>query len=180
MLNGVPDTGPLREGGRMPIDLASAAQKYATVTPQMANVWQARAQAAAQEWEQKAKSPETEAYWQQRVIEAAQNQARLKGLMQVSAADYAAGVAAGAEAYRSKVSTVAPQRWQQKFAPYAEVIDRVVATLPAKTTDVAQNVMNRVVPIATALRQAKVQGAVTRVFGGTPTPTMTMTSPFVR
>jgi len=166
----------------MAIDLNAAAQKYATVTPALANVWQQRAQAAAQEWEQKAKSPETEQYWAQRVMEAAQNQARLKGLMNVSAADYAQGIAAGASVYQQKVSTVAPQRWQQKFAPYAEVIDRVVATLPPKTTDVTQNVLNRVAPIAQALRQAKMQGAVQRVF--TPTTTTmggaTLTSPFTR
>ena len=164
----------------MPIDLAAAANKYATVTPQMVNVWQQRAQAAAQEWENKAKSPETENYWAQRVIEAAQNQARLKGLMNVSATDYSAGIAAGTEAYRSKVSTIAPQRWQQKFAPYAEVIDRVVATLPAKTTDVVQNVMNRVAPIAQALRQAKIQGVTQRVLGPTPAPTAHVRTPFMR
>lgn len=166
----------------MPIDLNAAMQKYATVTPALANVWQQRAQAAAQEWEAKAKSPETEQYWAERVMEAVQNQARLKGLMGVSASDYAQGIAAGASIYQQKVSTIAPQRWMQKFAPYADVIDRVKATLPPKTTNVTQNVLNRVAPIAQALKQAKMQGATQRVFGPQTTTlgTTTMTYPFAR
>jgi len=154
----------------MAIDLNAAMQKYATVTPQMANVWQQRATAAAQKWEANAKSPQTEQYWAQRVVEAAQNQARLRGLQNVTAADYSAGIQAGVQAYQNKVSTIAPQKWMNKFAPYAQIIDQVVATLPPKTTDVATNVMNRVVPIATALRQAKLQGISARAGIGTPAP----------
>ena len=110
-----------------------------------------------------------EQYWAQRVVEAAQNQARLRGLQNVTAADYSAGIQAGVQAYQNKVSTIAPQKWMNKFAPYAQIIDQVVATLPPKTTDVATNVMNRVVPIATALRQAKLQGISARA-GITPAP----------
>lgn len=149
----------------MPIDIQSAAQKYATVTPAMAGVWQQRAMQNAEKWEQNAKSPQAEQFWAQRVVEAAQNQARLRGLQRVTAQDYAQGIQVGAQVYEQKVSTVAPQRWAQRFEPYANVIDNVVTRLPPKTTDVAQNVINRVIPIATALREAKLRGAM-----GAPAP----------
>jgi len=156
----------------MPIDVNLAAQKYATVTPQMAGIWQQRAMESAQKWEQNAKSPQTEQYWAAKVMEAAQNQARLRGLQAVSAQDYVAGIQAGANVYQQKVSTVAPQRWATKFEPFARIIDSVVARLPPKTTDVQQNVINRVVPIATSLHQAKVGRTVAtapRTPMGTPT-----------
>jgi len=168
----------------MPIDVNAAAQKYAAVTPAMAQVWQQRAQAAAQKWEQNAKSVEAEQYWAQRVVEAAQSQARLRGLQAVSAQDYSQGIQVGANVYREKVSTVAPQRWARKFEPYAQIIDQVVATLPPKTTDVAQNVLSRVVPIAQALRNAKIQGTAPVTGMGTPTvtaaPTFGARAPFLR
>jgi len=56
--------------------------------------------------------------------------------------------------YQSKTAN-AGGKWANRFAPYAQTIDRVVATLPPKSTDVTQNVMQRVAPIATALRQQK-------------------------
>jgi len=168
----------------MPIDLNAAAQKYAAVTPAMAPVWQQRAQAAAQKWEQNAKSMEAEQYWAQRTIEAAQNQARLRGLQFVTAQDYSQGIQVSANVYREKVSTIAPQRWMRKFEPYAQVIDQVVATLPPKTTDVVQNVLNRVAPIAQALRQAKIQGVAPVTGMGTPTatpaPAPGLRAPFLR
>jgi len=168
----------------MPIDVNAAAQKYAAVTPAMAQIWQQRASAAAQKWEQNAKSMEAEQYWAQRVVEAAQQQARLRGLQAVSAQDYAQGIQVGANVYREKVSTIAPQRWARKFAPFAQVIDQVVASLPPKTTDVVQNVLNRVAPIAQALRQAKLAGVVAPTGMGTPTPTPApapgLRAPFLR
>ena len=156
----------------VPIDLGSAANKYATVTPASAGTWQNRAQAAAQVWEANAKSPQTEQYWAQRVMEAAQSQARLRGLQNVSAADYAQGVANSAQIFSQKTAA-ASGKWQNKFAPYAQIINTIVPSLPAKTTDVATNVQNRVVPIAVALRQAKLGGAIS----GVGSPTMTPLSP---
>lgn len=152
----------------VPIDLGTAAQKYTQNTPASANVWQQRASAAAQLWEQNAKSPQTEQYWAQRVTEAAQNQARLRGLQNVSAADFSAGIQMGVQNFQAKTAQ-ASGKWQQRFAPYANVINSVVGSLPAKTTDVATNVANRVTPIAVALRQAKLGGAMTRTVptGGT-------------
>ncbi|RLI91998.1 MAG: hypothetical protein DRO95_03155, partial [Candidatus Altiarchaeales archaeon] len=161
----------INEVEKMPIDLNAAAQKYAQVTPAAAPRWQQRATAAAQVWEQNAKSPQAEQYWAQRVMEAAQNQARLRGLQNVTASHYAQGVQAGTQAYQQKVSQVGATKWQQKFAPYANVIDSVVSSLPPKTTDVTQNVMNRVVPIAQALRQAKVGGVAAT--GPAPAPGFT-------
>ena len=159
----------------MPIDVNLAAQKYATVTPQMAGVWQQRAAANAEKWEQNAKSRQAEEYWRQRITEAAQNQARLRGLERVTANDFVAGINAGATVYQQKVQTIAPRKWAEKFEPYARVIDSVTERLPPKTTDVQQNVMNRVVPIAQALRQAKVGRAtvgITRTAIRTPAPTL--------
>lgn len=74
-----------------------------------------------------------------KVDEGAANEAmRAKG-----ASAYAAGTAAGADKFSKNV------------APYLDTIDRVRTSLPARTRDAAQNVANRVTPLAVALQKQK-------------------------
>lgn len=47
------------------------------------------------------------------------------------------------------------------FQPFAPILEGIVSALPARTQDPAQNVSNRVTPIATGLANAKKQ-----VYGG--------------
>jgi len=54
-------------------------------------------------------------------------------------------------------------KWAARFQPYANVINNVVSTLPARVPgQPTQNVMNRVAPIAEALYNARISGATTR------------------
>jgi len=151
----------------MPIDLGTAQAKYTQNTPASVGFWQQKAMANAPKWEANAKSPATEQYWAARVTEAAQRQARLRGLAAVTQADYSAGVQAGAGTFQAKTAGAGP-KWAMKFEPYGRVIDTIVPGLAAKTPDVRTNVMNRVAPIAEALRNAKIGVGVARVL---PTPT---------
>lgn len=60
----------------------------------------------------------------------------------------------GQAAYSTAVQNAAP-KWGQATAPYLDVIDAVVPTLPARTRDVAANVNGRVLPLAQKLRAKK-------------------------
>jgi len=74
-----------------------------------------------------------------KVDEGAANEAmRLKG-----ATAYASGTAAGAD------------KFSKNSGAYFDAIDRTVASLPARTRDAAQNVANRVTPLAVALQKLK-------------------------
>jgi len=163
----------------MAIDLGMAQQKYAQNTPASAQFWAQAATNKANKWEERAKSMEAEQNYAAGVQFAVQNQLRAKGLQNVTAQDYAAGVQNAVNVYQQKTS-VASGKWQQRFAPYADVIDRVVSTLPARQPgNAAANVMNRVAPIAQALQQAKLSGVVSRFtpLGSTPTTPTTTTTP---
>ena len=155
--------------------LGEIAGKYASNAVNAAPVWRARAAAEAPKWEQNAKSQQAEANYAAGVQLAAQNQLRLKGLQNVTANDFANAVAGSQDVYAYKVS-VSGGKWQNRFAPYAETIDRTVATLPAKMPgQVRENIMNRVVPIAEALHNQRMGGVAARTVG-MPTP-MAPTAP---
>jgi len=150
--------------------LAEIAGKYATNATNAAGYWASRAASEAPKWEQNAKSQQAEQNYAAGVQLAIQNQLRLKGLQEVSAQDFANAVSASQDVYAYKVST-SGAKWQNKFAPYAQTIDRVVPTLAPKIPgQVRENVINRVVPIAEALHQQKIGGVVARTVG-LPTPT---------
>jgi len=142
----------------MPIDLNLAAQKYAQNTPASANFWAQAAQNAAGKWEQKAKSQEAEQNYATAMQYVIQNQLRLKGLQNVTATDYAQGVANSVNVFQTKTAN-AHMKWQNRFAPFASIIDRIVETLPPKIPgNPDANIDNRVKPIARALHDAKVRG----------------------
>ena len=150
----------------MAIDLNLAAQKYAQNTPASANFWAQAAQSKANEWEAKAKSQEAEQNYAQAMQFVVQNQLRLKGLQNVTATDYAQGVANSMNVFQTKTAN-ASGKWQNRFAPFASIIDRVVDTLPPRTPgNPDANIDNRVKPIARALHEAKVRG----VTGGYAAP----------
>ena len=150
--------------------LGEIATKYATNAVNAAPTWASRAAAEAEKWEQNAKSQQAEANYAAGVQLAVQNQLRLKGLQNVTAQDFANAVSGAQDVYAYKVS-ISGTKWQNRFAPFAQTIDRVVATLPPKVPgQVRENVINRVVPIAEALHQQKMGGVVARTVG-LPTPT---------
>jgi len=151
--------------------LRDLATKYQQRAVNAAPEWRVRASEAAEKWEQNAKSTQAEQNYAAGVQQAIENQLRLRGLEPVSAQDFASAVSQAQDVYAYKVS-VSGDKWENKFAPYAEEIDRVVPTLPPKTPGaVRENILNRVVPIAEALHQRKIRGVVTRTLGvgaGTP------------
>jgi len=151
--------------------LGEIAAKYATNAMNAASEWARNAAQAADKWDRNSKSADAERNYATGVQYAAQNQLRLRGLQNVSAADWSAAVSGSQDVYAYKVSIASP-KWQQKFEPYAQELDRIVPTLPSRIPgSPRENVMNRVVPIAEALHAKKVGGAVTRALGPTATPT---------
>jgi len=141
-----------------PIDLNEAMQKYAQNTPAAAQRWANRATARAQIWEANAKSQQAEANYATAMQYVIQNQLRLRGLQNVTAADYSQGVQNSIQVYQQKTS-MAGMKWQQRFAPYANIINNLLPTLPPKVPgQPRQNWLNRGAPIAEALHQAKLAG----------------------
>jgi len=167
----------------MAIDVNTAAQYYASGTAANVQKWATKAAQAASEWEQRAKSPDAEQNYAEGVQRAVQYQLRLKGLQDVSASEWASAVQGSGSVYQQKTS-MAVNKWAQKFAPYAQIIDRVVSTLPPKVPGQGvQNWLNRGAPIVEALQSAKLQGTMTsRPAPMTRTPTVGggITSPFMR
>ena len=142
----------------MSINVNEAAQYYAQGTAANVNKWVSRTSSAASNWEAKAKSPEAEQNYAAGVQFAVQNQLRLKGLQNVGASEWSGAVQGSGSVYQTKTS-MSVNKWANRFSPYASVIDQVKTTLPARVPgNAAQNVINRVVPIAEALQRAKLQG----------------------
>ena len=84
------------------------------------------------------------------------NQSRVKGVQKVSDATWqSASLNLGAARIGPGITAAAPKQ-AANFAKYKAVLESI--TLPAKTTDPATNVQNRVIPIVTALHAAKLQG----------------------
>lgn len=152
----------------MPIDIGQAGQFYAAGTAANVGKWSAKAAAKAGEWERAAKSPQAESNYAAGVELAARNQLRLRGLQDVSAGQWGQAVQGAGEVYRIKTAA-ASGKWQAKFAPYAPIIDRTVAALPAKMPGQArQNTINRCAPIGEALQQAKLAGVRTAPIAQAP------------
>jgi len=60
----------------------------------------------------------------------------------------------GSTNYTTRTGQVA-DKWATNFGKYATPLQSIVSALPARTSDPASNVSNRVTPIATGLRAAK-------------------------
>ena len=149
----------------MAIDLNSAVQKYGENTPASAQRWVAGATRNADKFIRNATSSEAESNYRIGVERSVANQSRLKGLQGVTAQDYATGVTNSAAIYQQKTAGAAG-KWANKFQPYANVIDNVVGSLPAKISgDIVGNINRRVAPIAVALNEAKMRGVSSRALG---------------
>lgn len=150
----------------MPIDVREAARSFTEGVRGKGGKWERRTGEASREWETNAKSAEAEQAYGEGVRLAADQGLRARGLEPVSSGDFANAVAGRGRAFEEGASARAG-KWQNKFGPFAQVIDRVVDRLPAKTPGAArENVMNRVVPIAEALQEAKRQGLAGRARAG--------------
>ena len=149
-----------------PINLQQASAKYQSGTAAAVQKWQQNTAGAANLWEQNAKSAQAEQNYATGVQFAAQNQLRLKGLQNVSATDFQQAVSASGSVYQQKTAANV-NKWAQRFSPYADVINSIVPSLPAKVPgDAATNVANRVTPIAVGLQQAKLGTTATRQVSG--------------
>lgn len=78
----------------------------------------------------------------------AKRQARLQGL---SDEDFKRPVREGGASLYTRGVSAKVDKAAEGFAPYATVINDVVAGLPPRTTDPVDNVNNRVIPIVQAL-----------------------------
>jgi gas vesicle protein len=80
---------------------------------------------------------------------------RQKKLRQLSESDLNSAMeAVGATTYATNAAAKA-DKWAKNVAPFLQELDNVVSKLPDRTRDPAQNVVNRVVPIAKALSAKK-------------------------
>ena len=105
-----------------------------------------------------AKSEAAESSYQSSMQQVLANRQRQKGLANVTDADIKQGVqAVGAAGYSSQASAKSA-KGAKKVGPYLSVLQGVVDSLPPRTADATQNIMGRVVPIATALQNRKRQG----------------------
>ena len=142
---------------------------YLEGTQAKATKWEARTTAAAPTWETNAKSAQSEEAYRIGVTNAAQMQLRLKGLRDVSAAEFAGAVRGRSGSYREKTAARAG-KWAQNFSPCLDTIGSVVQRLGARVPgDVSGNIDRRVKPIGEALHQQKIGGGGGA--GYTPAPT---------
>lgn len=83
---------------------------------------------------------------------------RQKKLAKLTDEDFKASVRIGGSALYRKGIEAKGGKAAKGFAPFAAVIDSVVAGLPAKGTDPEQNVLNRVIPLVKALAAKAKEG----------------------
>lgn len=103
-----------------------------------------------------ARSIAAEELWAEAMRKAIERQARAKGLQGLSDEDWRrAALQKGATRIGGGMRA-ALDEYREKIGKVLDVIAGI--SLPDKTTDPEQNVINRVVPIAKALREAKEQG----------------------
>jgi len=109
--------------------------------------------AATNDWQEKAASDDAENLWKERIDEAAARKARQKAIGAVSNEDWKSAAVNKGSARIGAGMTAAQGKRAQKHEPYRAAIEGM--TLPPKTSDPAQNVTNRVIPIAVTLSELK-------------------------
>lgn len=143
-------------GKQIPSAQEWEAEYKAGVTAKAAK-WQRRTLAATGVADA-AKSEAAETSYQAAMQQVLSNRQRQKGLRDVTDADIKAGVqAVGAAGYSSQASAKSAKA-ARKFEPFRQELQAAVDSLPPRTADANQNVINRVVPIATRLQARKRQG----------------------
>ena len=104
-------------------------------------------------------SDAAEARYAAKVQEAIASKSRQNKLKGISDEDVKAPIrAAGSGGIWSTPAQNKAPKFAKNFAPYAAVINSVVATLPPKGTDPLSNLTQRAGPIVTALHNKKVSG----------------------
>ncbi|MEM3407849.1 MAG: hypothetical protein QXM07_09505 [Nitrososphaerota archaeon] len=129
----------------------------------LAQKWQNRAIAAQTDYEQAVSATPT-SYWQQRTLAAAQtyNQA----MQQVIAENrFAAGVSNPKKDWQTQTRAKAQRRvqgiqlsanlWAEGFRPFAEALDRVLSTLPARGPKMSDVNIQRAVTVMRAMHETK-------------------------
>lgn len=105
----------------------------------------------------KATSPEAQANYVEAMSDPEVLGRRLTNLGKLTEEDLNRAMRAkGAAAYGAAVR-VAGDKWVKKFRPYGEVMDSVVAGLPAPTRDAMANIDNRLKPIVAAVKAKKAE-----------------------
>lgn len=105
------------------------------------------------DWQSAASSEQAEANYAQGVQEAAQRKSRQSGVSKVSNQTWQQAAAQVGATRIADGMRRAANKQAQNWAPYRQVIEGT--DLPARTRDAATNVQNRVLPLATALQDAK-------------------------
>jgi hypothetical protein len=109
--------------------------------------------AGTTDWQEKAASDDAENLWKTKIDEAAARKARQKAIGNVSNEDWRSAAVNKGSARIGAGMTAAKAKRASKFEPYRSAIEGL--SLPPKTADPAQNVTNRVIPIATTLSELK-------------------------
>jgi len=109
--------------------------------------------AATTDWQEKAASDDAETLWKTKIDEAAARKARQKAVSAVSNEDWRSAAVNKGSARIGAGMTAAQGKRAQKHEPYRAAIEGM--TLAPKTADPAQNVTNRVIPIAVGLSELK-------------------------
>ena len=105
------------------------------------------------DWQEKAASNDAENLWKTKIDEAAARKARQKAISAVSNEEWKSAAVAKGSARIGAGMTAAQGKRASKHEPYRAAIEGM--TLPPKTADPAQNVTNRVIPIAVTLSELK-------------------------
>jgi len=109
--------------------------------------------AGTTDWQEKAASDDAENLWKIKIDEAAARKARQKAVSAVSNEEWRSAAVNKGSARIGAGMTAAKAKRATKFEPYRSAIEGL--SLPAKTADPAQNVTNRVIPIAQTLSDLK-------------------------
>lgn len=109
--------------------------------------------AATTDWQEKAASDDAENLWKAKIDEAASRKARQRAISAITNEEWKAAAVNKGAARIGAGMTAAKGKRATKFEPYRSAIEGL--SLPPKTADPAQNVTNRVIPIAIALSELK-------------------------
>ena len=108
---------------------------------------------ATTDWQEKAGSNEAEELWKVKIAEAAARNARQKAISVVSNAEWQSKAANVGSTRIAGGMTAGQAKRSAKHEPFRTQIEGM--TLAPRTADPAQNVLNRVTPIAVALSELK-------------------------
>ncbi len=106
-------------------------------------------------WKENAGSSESEQLFAEQMQKAISNKSRQKGISKVSEGDWRDSALEKGAPVIAQNMKLSSGKWADNVQPFLDVMEGI--NLPAKVADVEQNIMNRSVPIAVALRKKKEQ-----------------------